>query len=190
MDHSVEHLKGYADGVVLFKKTRMDNGKWLYAFRDPHLACEQEQAYVLSAAKKDKFDTQRYDELYKRFGLVVFQSKADLEPLTIYKAYMGRWEIETLFYLFKNIINRDTVNVHNDYRVYGTEFINFLSVIIATRVKKLFRDKKLSEKYSFKQLMIYLSKAKKVRIGEDDKWRDGTTVAYVSDLCKTLGIVD
>ena len=92
---------------------------------------------------------------------------------------MGRWEIETLFYLFKNIINRDTVNVHNDYRVYGTEFINFLSVIIATRIKKLFRDKKLSEKYSFKQLMIYLSKAKKVRIGEDDKWRDGTTVAYV-----------
>lgn len=190
MDHPVKHLKGYADGVVLFKKTRMDNGKWLYAFRDPHLACEQEQAYVLSAAKKDKFDTQRYDELYKRFGLVVFQSKADLEPLTIYKAYMGRWEIETLFYLFKNIIDRDTVNVHNDYRVYATEFINFLSVIIATRVKKLFRDKKLSEKYSFKQLMIYLSKAKKVRIGEDDKWRDGTTVAYVSDLCKTLGIVD
>ena len=44
-----------------------------------------------------------------------------------------------------------------------------LSVIIATRVKELFRDKKLSEKYSFKQLMIYLSKAKKVRIGEDDK---------------------
>lgn len=27
MDHPVEHLKGYADGVVLFKKTRMDNVK-------------------------------------------------------------------------------------------------------------------------------------------------------------------
>ena len=82
---------------------------------------------------------------------------------------MGRWEIETLFFLFKSIIDRDTINVHNDYRVYATEFINFLSVIIATRVKELFRDKKLSEKYSFKQLMIYPSKAKKVRIGEDDK---------------------
>ena len=54
----------------------------------------------------------------------------------------------------------------------------------------MFRNKKLSVKYSLKQLIIYLSKAKKVRIGEDDKWRDGTTVAYVSDLCKTLGIVD
>ena len=26
MDHPVEHLKGYADGAVLFKKTRMANG--------------------------------------------------------------------------------------------------------------------------------------------------------------------
>lgn len=59
----------------------------------------------------------------------------------------------------------------------STEFINFLSVIIATKIKKLFSDKKLSEKYSLKQLMIYHSKSKKVRIGEVDKW-------------KTLGIVD
>ena len=59
----------------------------------------------------------------------------------------------------------------------STEFINFLSVIIATKIKKLFSDKKLSEKYSLKQLMIYHSKSKTVRIGEDDKW-------------KTLGIVD
>lgn len=190
MDKPVEHLSGYKDGVVLFKKTRMDNGKWLYAFRDPHLACEQEQAYVISAAKKDRFSTERYGELSSRFGLVVFQSKADLDPLVIYKAYLGRWEIEILFNLFKNIIDRNTVNVHNDYRVYATEFINFLSVIIAARVKKLFKEKKLAEKYSFKQLMGYIFKLKKIKIGEDDKWRNNTTVAYIEDICNQLNIVD
>ena len=190
MDKPVDHLAGYKDVVVLFKKVRMDNGKWLYAFRDPHSACEQEQAYVLSAAKKDKFSTERYEELCSRFGLVVFQSKANLDPLLIYMAYLGRWEIEILFNLFKNIIDRRTVNVHNDYRVYATEFINFLSVIIASRVKKLFKEKKLSEKFSFKQLMGYIAKLKKVRLGEDRKWRNSTTVAYIEDLWKILGIVD
>lgn len=190
MDKPVEHLAGYKDGVVLFRKTRMDNGKWLYAFRDPHAACEQEQAYVLSAAGKDRFSTERYEELSSRFGLVVFQSKADLDPLVIYMAYLGRWEIEILFNLFKNIIDRSTVNVHNDYRVYATEFINFLSVIIATRVKKLFQEKKLAEKYSYNQLMGYISKLKKVRLAEDGQWRTSTTVAYIEDIWKELGIVD
>lgn len=190
MDKPAEHLAGYKDGVVLFKKVRMDNGKWLYAFRDPHTACEQEQAYVISAAKKDKFSKERYEELSSRFGLVVFQSKADLDPLVIYKAYLGRWEIEILFNLFKNIIDRNTVNVHNDYRVYATEFINFLSVIIATRVKKLFKMKKLAGKYSFNQLMGYISKLKKIKIGDNEKWRVNTTVAYVEDIWNQLGIVD
>lgn len=190
MDKPLEHLAGYKDGVVLFKKVRMDNGKWLYAFRDPRTACEQEQAYVISAAKKDKFNTERYEELSNRFGLVVFQSKADLDPLVIYMAYLGRWEIEILFNLFKNIIDRKTVNVHNDYRVYATEFINFLSVIIASRVKKLFIEKKLAEKYSFNQLMGYVAKLKKVRMGEDKNWRTSTTVAYIEDIWKELGIVD
>ena len=74
--------------------------------------------------------------------------------------------------------------------VYATEFINFLSVIIATRVKKLFKEKKLAEKYSFKQLMGYISKLKKIKIGEDDKWRNNTTVAYIEEICNQLNIVD
>lgn len=189
MDNPTEHLSGYKDAVVLFKKTRMGNGKYLYAFRDPRLAFEQECAYVNSAAKKDRYNSERYEELKPRFGLVVFQSKSDLDPMTIYLAYMGRWEIEILFNLYKNIIDRDTVNIHNDYRLYATEFINFLSVIIAARVKKHIAAKELNKRYSFKQLMCYLSKLKKVRTSENGKWRNSTTVAYVADIAKALCIV-
>lgn len=94
MDNPTEHLAGYKDAVVLFKKARMDNGKWLYAFRDPRLAFEQECSYVHSAASKEKYNSDRYQQLKPRFGLVVFQSKSDLDPLVIYTAYLGRWEIE------------------------------------------------------------------------------------------------
>ncbi len=190
MDNPTVHLDGYKDAVVLYKKSRMSNGKWLYAFRDPHLAFEQECAYVNSAAKKERYDAQRYDELKPRFGLVVFQSKSDLDPLTIYMAYLGRWEIETMFDLYKNLIDHDTVNVHNDYRLYATEFINFLTVIIAMRVKKRLIETKLDKKYSQKEVFHYLAKLKKVRIGNDEKWRSSTTVSYITDIAKTLCIVD
>lgn len=190
MEDPAGHLSGYTDSVVMYKKARMDNGKWLYAFRDPHMACEQEQAYVLSAAKNDKFSTERYQQLSNRFGLVVFQSKSDLDPLVIYKAYRSRWEIEVLFNLYKNIVDRSTVNVHNDYRVYATEFINFLSVVIASRVKKLFGEAGLAAKYSYNQLMGYVAKLKKVRLDPEQKWRTSTTVAYVKDIWKKLCIVE
>lgn len=190
MDAPAEHLQGYKDAVVLYKKAKMDNGKWLYAFRDPHLAFEQECAYVNSSAKKEKYDAKRYEELKPRFGLVVFQSKSDLDPLTIYMAYLGRWEIETMFDLYKNIVDRDTVNVHNDYRLYATEFINFLTVIIAMRVKKKLIEKKLNKKYSQKEIFHYLAKIKKVRVGNNDKWRLATTVSYIDDIAKALCIGD
>lgn len=189
MDNPTEHLAGCKDAVVLFKKTRMDNGKWLYAFRDPRLAYEQECSYVQSAACKEKYDSERYQELKPRFGLVVFQSKSNLDPVIIYLAYLGRWDIETLFNLYKNIIDRNTVNVHNDYRLYATEFINFLTVIIAMRVKKKLIETGLNKKYSQKEIFHYLSKMKKVRIGDQDKWRNSTTVAYIADIAKQLCIV-
>ena len=106
------------------------------------------------------------------------------------ESILGRWEIEVLFNLYKNIIDRNTENVHNDYRVYATEFINFLSVIIASRMKKLFKQTKLSDQYSFKQLMGYFSKIKRVRVGEDGRWRPNITVAYINQLWQKLCIGD
>lgn len=190
MDNPTEHLRGYKDAVVLYKKVKMANGKWLYAFRDPHLAYEQECAYVNSAEKKEKYDSKRYGALKPRFGLVVFQSKSNLEPLIIYMAYLGRWEIETMFDLYKNIVERDSVNVHNDYRLYATEFINFLTVIIAMRVKKKLIETRLNKKYSQKEIFHCLAKIKKVRIGNNDKWRSASTIGYIEDIAKTLCIGD
>jgi hypothetical protein len=62
-----------------------------------------------------------------------------------------------MFDMYKNIIDRDTVNVHGDYRAYATEFINFLSTIITARVKRLIVKKEVNKKYSYKQVFKYLS---------------------------------
>jgi len=117
----------------------------------------------LSQKKNKNFSAKDYEQKRKRFGLIVFQSKRNLEPLNVYLAYLGRWEIEVFFDHYKNIVDRDEVNVHTDYRTYATELINFLTVIITMRVKKKLKKTGLSKNYSQKQIFRYLSKYKKVR---------------------------
>ena len=188
MDEPTMPLKDYKDGTILYKKQRMSNGKYLYSFRDPKAASEQEIGYVQNANKKDNFKAENYAERKGLFGLIVFKSKADLDPLTVYLAYSQRWSVETLFWLYKNIIDRDTVNVHSDYSVYATELINFLSVVITTRVKNEFVKLELNKKYSYKAIFRYLSKYKKVRTKDGGKWSTATMLKYIEELVAMLGV--
>lgn len=188
MDNPVDVLEGYTDGTVMYKKVKMKNGKWLYAFRDAKAAYEQEVGYVERAEKTKNFSAKDYEQKRKRFGLIVFQSKRNLEPLNVYLAYLGRWEIEVFFDHYKNIVDRDEVNVHTDYRTYATELINFLTVIITMRVKKMLKKTGLSKNYSQKQIFRYLSKYKKVRSNANGKWESATMLKYISEICSVLGI--
>ncbi len=188
MDNPTEHLAGYKDGTILYKKARMKNGRFLYSFRDPKMAYEQEVGYVEKTEKKDSFNAENYAQRKSTFGLIVFKSKADIDPLNVYLAYAQRWEIETMFYLYKNIIDLDTVNVHNDYRTYATEFINFLSVIITVRVKREIARKEINRHYSYKQVFKYLAKYKKVKIKEGGDWKDATMLKYIEEMVAQLGV--
>ena len=188
MDNPTEHLEGYRDATVLFKKVKMKAGGFLYSFRDPRMAFEQEVGYVQKAVKKKVFKGEKYEQKKSLFGLIVFKSKADVAPLVAYQAYAQRWDIEVLFDMFKNIIDRDTVNVHGDYRAYATEFINFLSTIITSRVKKLLVKKEINKNYSYKQVFKYLAKYKKVKVMEKGKWESVVMLKYIEELVGTLDV--
>lgn len=74
------------------------------------------------------------------------------------------------------------------------------SVIISLRVKKILKTtplssnkksgvvKMISDEYSYRQVMRYLSKCKMVRVGDSDKWVPCQTVKYVSELTHLLGV--
>ena len=188
MDNPTEHLHEYKDATILYKKEKMANGKYLYSFRNPKIAYEQEVAYVQQADKKEKFDSEKYTGKRTLFGLIVFKSKKNLDPLTVYLAYAQRWMIEVMFDMYKNIIDRDTVNVHSDYRVYATELINLLSIIISTRVKNLFVKTELSQKYSYNQIFKMLSKYKKAKIEDNGNWRSVTMLKYIEDIVGQLDV--
>ena len=194
----VRPLDGYKERTVFYKKKQVGK-KWLYAFRDPKTASEQETGYVAMSQKKGSFSEEKLLSKQSEFGVIVFESKSDLDPLDVYLAYEKRWEIEVMFNLYKNILALDNVNVQGDYRVYATEFINYLSVIIGARVRKLLSSslvpKKnskekvpLSSMYSYKQLLRILGKVKRVRVGNSDKWIPNQTLKYTADILKSLGV--
>lgn len=192
-----KHLKGY-DEMVLYEKIKLEENKFLYAFKNLKDEYEQKLSYIAFNDKNDNFDGDKYNEKNNTFGVIVFESNKDLNPLEVYLAYLKRWEIEMMFKMMKEVLDLDTVNVHNDYSVIATEFINYISVIMAQRVKQLLRTKKIttknkkdisiSEAYSYKQTMRYLSKLKKVRFGDSDKWVTIKSLKYINELGTILGI--
>ena len=195
----VTPLHGYDEATVFCKKTKVSNDHYLFAFRDPKLAAEQEAGYLEFTTRKGTFSEEKLLSKQKEFGVIVFESNRDLSPLEVYLAYSKRWEIEIMFNLYKDIIDLDTVNVHSDYSIYTTELINYLSVILSMRVKKLLKTtplsksksgavKMISEVYSYKQIMRFLSKCKMVRVGDSERWIPAQTVNYVSELRAALGI--
>lgn len=181
-------LKDYNDDVILFNK-KIIGDKIYYVFKNKSDSIIQENAYLEKEKKKNSFNNAKYQAKIKEFGVVVFESNYDTEPIEIYKAYQSRWNIELMFKFYKNVLDITTTSVHNDYRVYATEFINYLSLIISSKVKKELDKHKLLEKYSFKQIMRYLSKYKKCRMFDKrQEWCDNQLLGYINEIVKILEI--
>ena len=189
---------------ILAKKVSVDQNTFLYSFRDPEIAGEEETIYL---KKQDQFDTETYEKEKEQFGVISFETNKDLSLEEVYTAYKSRWEIETMFKMFKEILDLDTENVHSDVSIITSEFINYLSVILAQRLKKLYKETVLKSKtnkkgeivstttvadnYSFKQTMKYLSKIHKIRIN-NKTWSINypSTLKYIEELALALRIGD
>ena len=181
-------LSEYKDAQILWKKKKIADNRFLYAFRNPKDAYDQEIGYLVRNRNKGTYSEDKYLDKQSEFGLIVFESNMDLDPLEVYDAYAKRWEIEIMFNLYKNIVELNTTRVHGDYRVYATEFINFLSVLISSKVKWLLSNTGIATKYSYKQVFHYLGKSKMARCGTERSWTPTKTVKYISDLMKILGV--
>ena len=178
----------YKEKIIHFKKTKIDDFKYLYSFKDDTIAQIEQLAYIKKNTKKGTYSESKLEKVKCKFGLIVFESNVDKNPLEIYLAYEKRWEIELMFQFYKNIINLNKVRVQTDYRIYATEFINFISTLISCKVRNKFNELKLSEKYSYKQIMLYLSKIKKFKVSGNE-WKTTKLLKYTEEIGKLLSIV-
>ena len=178
----------YGEDKIRCKKI-VDKGKYYYAFKSLEMDNAQRKGYINRAFEKGTFNEDSFEKKEGKFGLIVFESNGDFDLKDIYEAYQERWEIETLFNNYKNILMNKEVNVQGNYRLFATEFINFISAVISYRIKNLLIKKGLYDKYTQKEVFRLLSKYVKRRSPKNpENWLDCARLKSIVELCEKLGV--
>lgn len=163
------HTKGSSKTI---RKSHTGNGRWTER-RDGSIP----SATMFKAAKEERdylsrsvsgFSDSGLKAKQERFGTVVLESNLDMMAEEINLAYSKRWEIETVMRYYKQSCEFDETRVHDNYSVYMTEFINFLSSLLTYRLPNRSEDTGLLEKYTSGEIMQRLRRAKKVRTDEKE----------------------
>ena len=147
-------IKGIKD-IVYYKKVKCDN-IYLYSFRNQSDANEQANAYGNKKKKDEIFDAEKYEKKCSLFGVIVFESDIDIDPKTAYKSYANRWMIELVFKKYKNDIDLSNTKVHANFSVIGSEFVNFISVLMTCRIVHLLENKDILDDMSYGSVLTFL----------------------------------
>ena len=174
------------DGISC-RKVRMHDGRFLYSFRDTETAKKEEQQWL---SIHDDYDPAELEEFRRNAGTIVFISNVDAPPEPIYAAYEERWELEIMFRFYKQILELDETRVHSLESTIGTEFVNFLSVIMMCRLRKAFYSVKELQKKSYRSNMRLLSKARMVRTEADGEWGLCNISQREEKTLMELGLID
>lgn len=176
----------FLDGDDIIEYSKIQNNEiYYYCFKNSTDAANERKGYLLSLQKNGNYEKGKIDNKDEKFGVICFESDQDMNPKEVYSMYDKRWEIETFFGFYKNIVGLNNVRVEGDLSIIGTEFINMISSIISLKLKKKFMEKKLDKNYSFSQILNYLDQMKKFK-DLDETWKDTTTLKYISKLKETL----
>lgn len=145
------------------------DGRFLYAYRDTDRARIEEQTW-LDNHRDGGFDPAELEEVRLNAGTIVFVSDLEASPETMYAAYEERWEIEVMFRFYKSILEMDETRVESVQSVIGTEFVNFLSVIMMSRLRKAFLKVEDLQRRSFRSCMKMLGKGMMIRTEPDGEF--------------------
>ncbi|MFZ8210510.1 transposase, partial [Mycoplasmopsis bovis] len=165
------------DKQLLGSKKQID-GKFFYLFKDLEIAGKESVGNYQKHLKRNTFNIDEFNKNNQFFGVIVFESNVDLSLEDVYTLYDQRWEIEEMFNFYKNILELSKTRVHSEMKVYTTEFINYLSLIIATKVKNNLIRLNLHQNYSFRQIIEYL-RSYKVEVINDTEWKKRKVLKYV-----------
>ena len=171
------------ENAIQCKKASFD-GKFYYAYRDVRRASIEKAVYMRSK----KYRLAILNKKENKFGTVVYVSDQDISLDEAYKIYKQRREIELVNKYYNNELCLN-VREHDDFSVYGTQFLNMLSMIIGNKMKNRFEELGLFEKYTFGELMNVLKRGKKVKDPRNsDFWLDTTQSKKGKEILAKLGI--
>ncbi len=162
-DHTLSNRAG-----ITSRKVKLHDGRFMYNFRDSDIAAKEEKNWIVN---HPDYDPAELEGLRRSFGSITFVCDLDAPLEHIYAAYEERWELEVLFRFYKRVQLMDETRVESDQSVIGTEFVNFLSVIMTCRLRRKFYGIKELCKKPFRANMMLLSKGMKIRESPGSEWK-------------------
>ena len=104
-----------------------------------------------------QFSMQDYDKTMMRGGVMVFESDLEAETGTIYRCYTDRWKLEMVFRRYKSDECLDKTHVEGDFTLIGSEFVNFISILITCHIVERIEKTELLKEMTYQELMEALS---------------------------------
>lgn len=150
----------------------------IVVFCDPKLRTEEEASYLRRVEGKSvDYTMDGFKEKQFTFGTMamVNNMKSDskdeegniieVPAYKIYEKYKSRMEVETVFDMYKNLLQADKSYMQSDESFEAWVFINHLATMMYYKIFNLIKSKDKLGKISPKDLILRLTRVTKLRIG-------------------------
>lgn len=121
---------------ILFSKRKSPSGHYYYAFNDLNLENKEQLSYVNDREQFNDFDYCKFQQEKDWFGLIVFESNQDMPAKTAYQCHQERELLELMFNKYKPEESLLNTQHRDDFTLWGSEFVNFISTVITARMVK------------------------------------------------------
>ena len=155
---------------IWYRKKRIKRGLMLYIFLDERLRVKEEEDYLSRIeTHPEEYDRDGFYRNLRKFGtLGILTNIESISAEEVFNYFKSRIFIEQMFDTFKNILNADRTYMRTDKSMEGWMFINYISLIFYYRIYNFLIKNNLLKKYSPMDVLLYLSKIRKVKINK--KW--------------------
>jgi len=174
----------FQERVIWYKKTdnRSDIAMWLYLDEELKLA-EQKDYLQRVQNSRQGYSLETFHAKQHKFGTIaLLSSLKDTDACILFNYFKSRIAIETMFDTFKNILSADRTYMQGDTEMETWMFIHHLALVFYYRLYQRLMDKDLLKRYSPKDLLLYFSQVKKIKI--QDQWRVAEIPKKVEALIK------
>ena len=162
----------FNERFIWYYRSRKEVSVWVYL--DEALKAKESQDYLSRIETHPEFGYSADKKFYEnesRFGTIALITNLKrISGEKVYQYFKSRVEIEILFDALKNILQADRSYMRSDASLESWIFINYLSIIYYYRIYQKLITAKLLDKYSINDVILHLSKIRKVKIS--NHWID------------------
>lgn len=184
------HYFTFEKRVIWYSSYQTMDGQKVFLFLDPILEVKEEQDFIARAEQHyEGYDMVGFHQKKHSFGTISMITNLEHKTAQeIYMAYKSRMEIESMFDMFKNVLESDKSYMQNEETLYGWIFMNHLALLVVYKIYHLLQEKNLIAKYSIRDFVRHLLEIRAVKI--QGTWHKAEIIKATSQFLEKIGLHD